>query len=168
MKRLVFLMCILLLTIGVVAAQDSTTLVVWDIHTTSPQKDAIDQLNAEFEASHPGVKIERTTYTFEDLKTVLALGLSSADGPDVSMVNQGFPDMGALVAADLLLPLDDYISKYGWDTRWSPALLARNSFSADGKEFGTGNLYGVSTTAEIGGVFYHKDLGSWAKTVQKG
>jgi raffinose/stachyose/melibiose transport system substrate-binding protein len=158
MKRLVFLICILLLTIGVASAQDNITLVVWDIHTTSPQKDAIDQLNAEFEAAHPGVTIDRTSFTFEDLKTKLALGLSSDDGPDVSMVNQGFPDMGALVAADLLLPLNDYSTKYGWDKRWSAALLARNSFTADGKTFGEGNLYGVSTTAEIGGVFYHKDL----------
>lgn len=151
-------MCLLLLGVASVAAQDSDTLVVWDIHPTPPQSDVIDQLNAEFQDSHPGVTIERTAYTFEDLKTVITLGMSSADGPDVSLVNQGFPDMGALVAADLLLPLNDYAEQYGWNERWSPGLLARNSFSADGQEFGTGNLYGVSTTAEIGGVFYHKDM----------
>lgn len=159
--RALFTITIIALTLmGIrpTAAQAETKLVVWDIHPTSPQSDVINKLNAEFEANHPGVKIERTAYTFEDLKTVITLGMSSADGPDVSMVNQGFPDMGAMVAADLLLPLNDYATKFGWDKRWSPGLLARNSFSADGKEFGTGNLYGVSTTAEIGGVFYHKDM----------
>ncbi len=149
---------LLLLGVASVSAQDSVTLVVWDIHPTSPQSDVIDQLNAEFAESHPGLTIERTAYTFEDLKTVIALGMSSDDGPDVSLVNQGFPDMGALVAADLLLPLNDYAEQYGWNERWSAGLLARNSFSEDGLEFGTGNLYGISATAEIGGVFYHKDL----------
>jgi len=150
--------CLALMSISFAAAQDDVTLVVWDIHPTSPQSDVIDQLNAEFEEAHPGVTIERTAYTFEDLKTVITLGMTTPDGPDVSMVNQGYPDMGALVAAGALLPLDDIADEYGWNTRWAEGLLARNSFTEDGTQMGEGNLYGISTTAEIGGVFYNKAM----------
>jgi len=36
-------------------------------------------------------------------------------------------------------------------------LLDLNKFSSDGKQFGTGNLYGLSQMGEIVGVFYNKD-----------
>ena len=43
--------CLALMSVSIasLAAQDAVTLVVWDIHPTSPQSDVIDQLNAEFE-----------------------------------------------------------------------------------------------------------------------
>ena len=31
-----------------------------------------------------------------------------------------------------------------------------NQFSADGKKFGTGNLYGLPMTGEVVGVYYNK------------
>ena len=65
--------------------------------------------------------------------------------------------MGQLVKGGLLKPLDAYADAYGWNDRWSKTLLDLNRFSADGKQFGTGNLYGVSQMGEIVGVFYNKD-----------
>ena len=65
--------------------------------------------------------------------------------------------MGALVKGGLLTPLDDYAEAYGWGDRYSATLLDLNRFSADGKEFGTGNLYGLSQMGEIVGVFYNKE-----------
>ena len=41
-------------------------------------------------------------------------------------------------------------------TRYSPLLLDLNKFSSDGKEFGSGDLYGLSQMGEIVGVFYNK------------
>jgi raffinose/stachyose/melibiose transport system substrate-binding protein len=64
--------------------------------------------------------------------------------------------MGALVTAGLLRPLDDYAKVYGWRDRYSPTLLSLNSFSSDGKDFGSGNLYGLSQMGEIVGLFYNK------------
>jgi raffinose/stachyose/melibiose transport system substrate-binding protein len=72
--------------------------------------------------------------------------------------------MGELVKGGLLRPLDTYAKQYGWQQRWSKTLLDLNRFSADGKTFGSGNLYGVSQMGEIVGVFYNKDK---VKTIPK-
>lgn len=136
--------------------EEGMTLVVWDQFYRGVESDVIDTLNAEFEASHPGVTIERVSKVLDDLNTTVKLALSEADGPDVSQVNQGRGDMGALVQADLLLPLDDYAEQYGWNERFSASVNNRNRFTPDGAEFGTGDLYGVSPTAEVVGVYYNK------------
>ena len=65
--------------------------------------------------------------------------------------------MGELVKAKLLRPLDDYAKVYGWADRYSPTLLDLNKFSPDGKEFGSGDLYGLSQMGEIVGVYYNKE-----------
>ena len=65
--------------------------------------------------------------------------------------------MGEMVKAKLIRPVTDYAKVYGWNDRYSPTLLALNSFSADGNEFGSGDLYGLSQSGEIVGVFYNKD-----------
>lgn len=139
-------------------AQDDVTLVVWDNWTREAEQEMIEILHAEFEAAHPGVTIARESYDTSDLTDILPLAMSDAGGPDVAMINQGFSGMGALVEAGLLLPLNDYADQLGWWDRYALGLHARNSFTEDGKTFGEGNLYGVSYTAEVVGVYYHKDI----------
>lgn len=140
------------------ATPEEITLVVWDQFYRDVESEVMNTLNAEFEAAHPGVKIERVTKTLDDLKITLKLALSQADGPDVAQVNQGRSDMGAMVQADLLLPLNDYSATYKWDERFGSSIAGRNSFTADGVTFGEGNLYGVSPTAEVVGVYYNKTI----------
>lgn len=135
---------------------ETTNLVVWDQFYRGVESDVIDTLNAEFEANHPGVTIERVPKVLDDLNTTVRLALTEEDGPDVSQVNQGRGDMGALVEAGLLLPLDEYAEQYGWNERFSASVNNRNRFTEDGAEFGAGNLYGVSPTAEVVGVYYNK------------
>lgn len=118
----------------------------------------MNDLNALFETEHPGVKISRESKSFDDMKTTAKLMLSAADGPDVVMVNQGRADMGALVAANLLVDLTPYAQQYGWVDYMSSGIAARNSFSSDGKKFGEGNLYGVPFTSEFVGVYYNRDV----------
>ncbi len=135
-----------------------TTLVVWDQFYRDVESNVMETLNAEFEEAHPGVKIERVVKTLDDLKITLKLALSEPNGPDVAQVNQGRSDMGAMVQADLLLPLNDYSVQYGWANIFSTSVTSRNSFTPDGKTFGQGNLYGVSPTAEVVGVYYNKGI----------
>ena len=135
-----------------------TTLVVWDQFYRDVESQVMETLNAEFEAAHPGVKIERVVKTLDDLKVTLKLALAEEDGPDVAQVNQGRSDMGAMVEAGLLLPLNDYATQYNWGERFSSSVASRNSFTEDGKIFGQGNLYGVSPTAEVVGVYYNKTI----------
>ena len=140
------------------AAAETVTLVVWDQFYRDVESQVMTTLNQEFEAAHPGIKIERVVKTLDDLKVTLKLALAQSDGPDVAQVNQGRSDMGAMVQADLLLPLNDYSVQYKWNERFSSSVASRNSFTADGVTFGQGNLYGVSPTAEVVGVYYNKGI----------
>jgi raffinose/stachyose/melibiose transport system substrate-binding protein len=141
------------------AATTPITLTEWDQEVREGIGNSVDQLSTEFMAANPGVTIKRVSKSFDDLKATVKQALADAtNGPDIAEVNQGRPDMGAAVQAGLLLPLTKYETQYGWDKRWGSSVLARNSFSDDGKTFGTGSLYGVSITGEIVGLFYNKNL----------
>lgn len=139
-------------------AEGEVTLTVWDIWTRDVETALMEELIADFEAANPGVKVERVVKSFDDMKATAKLALSAEDGPDVVQANQGWPDMGAMVAGGLLVNLSPYAEEYGWYDKVSPGIVARNSFTPDGTQFGAGNLYGLPPVAELVGVFYRKDL----------
>jgi raffinose/stachyose/melibiose transport system substrate-binding protein len=130
------------------------TLTVWDQECCQVSK-VWDQLNAEFEAKYPNVTIKRVNRDFGELKALLRLAIAGPKGPDVVEVNQGWPDMGQLVKAGLLLPLDNYAEAYGWTQRVSENVLDVSRWTPDGSQFGTGSLFGYTTFGEIIGVYYN-------------
>ena len=140
-----------------VAKAGDVTLTIWDQEVRGGQAAQIKRLNAAFLAQYPNVKINRVAKSFTDLQTTLKLAVSGNKAPDIVEANQGRPIMGQLVKGGLLKPLDAYAEAYGWNDRWSRTLLDLNRFSSDGKQFGSGDLYGVSQMGEIVGVFYNKD-----------
>jgi raffinose/stachyose/melibiose transport system substrate-binding protein len=133
------------------------TLTVWDQEVRGGQRKQIEELNQQFQAKYPNVKIDRVAKSFEDLLKTVKLAASGPDAPDVIQANQGLGIMGELVKAKLLRPVTDYAKVYGWEDRWAPTLLAANSVEPDGSRFGSGDLYGVSQMGEIVGVFYNKE-----------
>jgi raffinose/stachyose/melibiose transport system substrate-binding protein len=139
-----------------IAKAGDVTLTVWDQEVRGGQNAEITRLNKAFVAKYPNVKIKRVARSFSDLQKTLKLAVSGPKAPDVVEANQGRPIMGALVTAGLLRPIDDYAKIYGWRDRYSPTLLSLNSFSTDGKEFGSGSLYGLSQMGEIVGLYYNK------------
>jgi raffinose/stachyose/melibiose transport system substrate-binding protein len=141
-----------------ISSAGPVTLTVWDQNTDGGIAKAQDQLNAQFHEKYPNVTIQRTVESFSDLKTTLKLALSSNTPPDVVQANQGYPDMGAFVAAGMLHPMNDYAKLYGWDGYYPEALLKQNSFSADGKTWQGDTLFGVSQTGEVVGIYYNKQL----------
>jgi raffinose/stachyose/melibiose transport system substrate-binding protein len=147
-----------------VAKAGNVTLTIWDQEVRGGQAAQIKELNKAFLAKYPNVKINRVAKSFTQLNTTLKLAVSGRKAPDIVEANQGRPIMGQLVKGGLLKPLDAYADAYGWNDRWSKTLLDLNRFSADGKTFGSGNLYGVSQMGEIVGVFYNRDM---VKTVPK-
>jgi raffinose/stachyose/melibiose transport system substrate-binding protein len=62
------------------------------------------------------------------------------------------------VAANLVLPLDDYAARFGWEARFGESVLRVQRFSPDGRQYGTGRLYGLSPAASYVGLFYNKDV----------
>jgi raffinose/stachyose/melibiose transport system substrate-binding protein len=147
-----------------VAKAGDITLTIWDQEVRGGQKKQITRLNEAFMSTYPNVKIKRVAKSFTDLQTTLKLAVSGPNAPDIVEANQGRQVMGQLVKGGLLKPLDAYADAYGWNDRWSKTLLDLNKFSSDGKQFGSGDLYGVSQQGEIVGVFYNRDL---VKTVPK-
>jgi raffinose/stachyose/melibiose transport system substrate-binding protein len=132
------------------------TLTVWDQEQGGKISSVWDSLNKGFESKYPNVTIHRVSRGFSDLKTLLKLALTGPDAPDVVEANQGWPDMGQMVKAGLLLPLDNYASAYGWNKNVPATVNAANSWTPDGKQFGTGSLFGYTTSGEIVGVYYNK------------
>jgi raffinose/stachyose/melibiose transport system substrate-binding protein len=139
-----------------IAKLGPVTLTVWDQEVRGGQNKQMKQLIAEFQQKYPNVTIKRVAKSFDDLQKTIKLAVSSSKAPDVVEANQGRPIMGELVKAGMLRPLTDYAKVFGWEDRYSPLLLDLNKFSPDGKEFGSGDLYGLSQMGEIVGVYYNK------------
>jgi raffinose/stachyose/melibiose transport system substrate-binding protein len=148
---------LLALAAGASASKNATvTLLVWDQEVRGGQNAALTKLNAAFQKKYPNIKINRVAKSFTDLQATLKLAASGPNPPDVVEANNGYSAMGPLVKANLLLSLNKYAAKYGWRSRYSTGVLRMNQFTADAKNFGTGNLYGLPMTGEIVGVYYNK------------
>jgi raffinose/stachyose/melibiose transport system substrate-binding protein len=132
------------------------SLLVWDQEVRGGQAAQMAQLNKDFQAKYPNIKIKRVSRSFDDLKTTLRLALSGNEPPDVVEANNGRSDMGEFVKANQLIPLDSYAAAYGWDKRYPTSVRQYSSYSADGKTFGQGNLYGLPQVGEVVGIFYNK------------
>ena len=62
--------------------------------------------------------------------------------------------MGKFVSAKQLVSLEPWAKAYGWDKNYSKDILNYARYSADGKDFGTGNLYGLPQVGESVGIYY--------------
>lgn len=127
----------------------ASTLRVADAETDVGAKQVI-ALNRQFMRTYPNVRIERVPTAY----AAIAQLAQAYDAPDVVEVNQGHADMGALVAAGALAPLDAYAKAYQWSARFPAALLQLNSFGVDGTTLGSGSLYGLSQSVEFVGLYY--------------
>lgn len=149
-----------LIGLGTAALATSATaedLPVWHDYTYEAQVDVIKTLMDTFEKDHPDVHLIRTQRSFDDLALTLRLAVSAGDGPVVTKVNQGPKDMGAMVKEGMLVPMDGYISEYGWDKLQSPSVIDRDRWSQDGA-FGEGPAYGISSLAEVVGLYYNEKV----------
>jgi raffinose/stachyose/melibiose transport system substrate-binding protein len=133
------------------------TLTIWTYDNQDPGlKPVFEQLNKNFEKSHPGVKINLLFKDFNAILATVGRALQSDSGPDLTQGNQGFQTDGALVKAKLIIPLDKYAAKYNWVKLLGPGTTQQYRWSADGKKFGVGSTYGVAMTGQHVALFYNK------------
>lgn len=152
-----FVVALAALTGHAIGAPTATTLVVQDGEGGNDARIAsLKQLDRLFEKANPGITIKHISKSYADLVKTDALQLSGSNPPDVTHVNQGLGDLGQLVRAKLLTPLDAYAAKYGWGKRQSAALLTIDGRATPDGKIGSGKLYGISTTGDWVGVFYNK------------
>ncbi|WP_165314443.1 ABC transporter substrate-binding protein [Agromyces protaetiae] len=128
------------------AADGEVTLTWWHNATSGPMPAVWEEVASEFEAAHPGVKVEQTGYQNEDLqRTLIPNALASGDAPDLFQVWPG-GELRDQVANGYLKPLDDSIA----DTIASVGATV-NPWQVDGK------TYGIPFTFGIEGFWYNKD-----------
>ena len=77
-----------------VAGAGNVTLTIWDQNVRGGQNAEIEELNKQFMAKYPNVKIDRTKKSFEDLQKTVKLAASGDDAPDIVQANQGRGVMG--------------------------------------------------------------------------
>jgi raffinose/stachyose/melibiose transport system substrate-binding protein len=133
-------------------------LVFWDSNNSSELQKLVETLAEEFAAQNEGVTVEHQGFETGQLDDQLQRAIQSGEGPDISQINNGENSMGPLVRAGLIVPMDDYAEQYGWNDLLSPGLIARNRYTEDGTTIGEGTLWGVSSTAEIVGFYYNKQI----------
>ena len=112
-----------------------------------------------FHHKYPNITIKRTSQGWGDVMQELPLKLKSNNPPDIVPANNGWQSLGALVQGGLVLNLDKYAAAYGWRTRIPQSILREHEFSADGRQMGTGSMFGTPVArASLIEVYYNRDL----------
>jgi len=123
------------------------TITWWHNATSGPLPAVWEEVAAQFEEDHPGVKVEQTGYQNEELqRTLIPNALAAGDPPDLFQVWPG-GELRDQVANGYLQPLDDQIA----DTITSVGATV-NPWQVDGK------TYGIPFTFGIEGFWYNTDL----------
>lgn len=112
-----------------------------------------------FEKKYPNITISRTSLPWDDVMKALPLKLRSNDPPDIVPANNGWQSLGTLVQGGLVLNLDKYADAYGWRKRFPASILREHEFTADGKQMGTGSMFGAPVArASLIEVYYNRSL----------
>ncbi len=133
------------------AAAEETVLKLWCIATESDaNRPAYLQAIADYEAAHPGVKIEMEAFENESYKTKIKaamIGGDSEDLPDIFFTWSG-AFLGDFVDAGKVQLLDSFYAPYA--DAIPEVMLANTTYD--------GGHYGVPTTFNIVAMFANMDL----------
>jgi raffinose/stachyose/melibiose transport system substrate-binding protein len=152
-KKLLFAFLLCGILVVPTFADAPKQLVIW----WQPGDDCAKAAIAEYQKLHPDVKLEfKEMGNDQSAYMALKLALQNGQGPDIAQSNQGVANMGDLVRADLIIPLDTYYNKLGWDKLFGKSLLAVNQFNRATMKQASGPIFGVSSSAEYGMIFYNK------------
>jgi ABC-type glycerol-3-phosphate transport system substrate-binding protein len=132
------------------------TLEVWTPESGT-RLQLVQQRAEQFSAARPGVKVNFTVRDFGSYPAQLKLALASDSAPDVVIGNLGWSLDGPLIKAGMLRVLDPWVARYGWDHRFPEVAQRQMRFTADGKQFGRGAIFGIPYAADVIGWFYNVD-----------
>ncbi|MGH3212466.1 MAG: ABC transporter substrate-binding protein, partial [Trebonia sp.] len=143
---------------GSTASSSSNVLKVWWYEGPgSAYQIAWDQAIADFKKQHPGVTVQFSLKSFNQMQQNASMILNSSDVPDVMEYNKGDATTGLLSKQGLLTDLTPEATKYGWDKELGPDLQVTAKYNAKGV-MGSGDWYGVSDYAEYLTTYYNKDM----------
>src|SRR6266566_10162126 len=139
-------------------AASSKVLKVWWYESPGSAYDiAWKQAVKDLKEAHPGVKVEFSLKSFNQMQQSAPMILNSNNVPDVMEYNKGAATTGLLSKEGLLTDLTPQVSKFGWDKMLSPILQVTSKYDSRGV-MGSGKLYGVSDYAEYLMVYYNKNM----------
>ena len=149
LKRSLFIAVVLALLIpmGMVNAQDVTTVVWWTEQNDSVDEFLIPLLQDAFNAEHDNIQLEIIGQ--ESLNDVNRTALQAGAAPDI-LQTPGASFIAEFVAAGQILPLSSLADQYGWKDKLLP--WAYNSGILQGE------LYSIPITYESLVLFYNKTL----------
>ena len=140
------------------AAAQEEGLVFWDTLNSPPRSEIAETLAEMFSETHDGLTVEHRGWALEELMETLPRSVEGNQGPAVAQVNNGESLMGPMIRAGQLVPLEDYAEVYGWAEMLPEGLLRRNRYTEDGRNFGQGELWGMSAEVEIVGFYYNRRI----------
>jgi raffinose/stachyose/melibiose transport system substrate-binding protein len=139
-------------------SSDGRTLKLWHYEApNSAMGQAWNEAIKEFEAKHPGVKVQYEEKSFAQMQKTAQMVLNSSDAPDLMEYNKGNATAGLLSKQGLLTDLTAEATKRGWDKKLSAGVRTTSVYDTNGV-MGSGKWYGVPNYAEYTMVFYNKDL----------
>jgi raffinose/stachyose/melibiose transport system substrate-binding protein len=124
----------------------STTITWWHNSNNEPGKGYYEQVAKDYEADHPGVKIEISAMAHEDMVDKLAAGFQSGDIPDIYMERGGgelADHVDAGLVRDLTDDAADEIEKIGGSVA---------GWQVDGQ------TYALPFSMGVVGIWYNTDL----------
>jgi raffinose/stachyose/melibiose transport system substrate-binding protein len=135
------------------------TLRVLDYFTGGVDNTWMKEVIAAFEKKYPNISVQRQSITWTDLMQELPLKLRSPNPPDIVPPNNGWQSLGTLVQGGLVDNLDSYSTAYGWDKNVPASILRQQEFSANGRQMGTGVLFGMPVAlSSMIEVYYNRSL----------
>ena len=136
--------------LGDARAQDQVELRVWDQFTDPTESENADAIYAAFMEQNPNVTITREAFSTDQIRDVVNTAISSGTGPDLIFYDAGPGYAGVLADAELLLPLDDFASQFGWTERVAAPALEATTID--------GALYGMPLQTDLIGMYYNQTL----------
>ncbi|MFD3477834.1 ABC transporter substrate-binding protein [Streptomyces sp. NPDC058695] len=134
-------------------------LQVLDYFGGGPDKAWMTGVIKAFEKKYPQIDVSETTQNFDSIMKSLPLKLRSGSPPDIVPANNGWQSLGTLVRGNLVLDLDRYADAYGWKKSFPVSIQREHAFSSDGREMGTGPLFGTPIArGSIIEVYYNRAL----------
>jgi raffinose/stachyose/melibiose transport system substrate-binding protein len=142
---------------GGTASSSKVLKVWWYEGPGSAYQIAWDQAITDFKKQHPGVTVQFSLKSFNQMQQNASMILNSSDVPDVMEYNKGDATTGLLSKQGLLTDLTPEAAKYGWDKTLGPGLQVTARYSPKGV-MGSGSWYGVSDYAEYLTTYYNKAM----------
>ena len=147
----------MLLPAALGAAPSQRTLRVWNFDEKTAVGIAWDYAIKQFEASHPGIKIQHEEKGYEQIRQTGMMILNSDEAPDLLLYPKGNATAGLASRQGLMTDLSSEAAKRGWNKILSPSVQAVCRYDENGV-MGSGKWYGVTDYGEYVMVYYNKDM----------